>query len=132
AMAEAAAHFQRGLSQLVILPDNFERQRQELEFYSALGAVFTAAKVTRRRKQGMPIPVPENCGSSWARPLSSFGCTLGSHCITCIAENSIWRWGGRFNLRARFCCKLAGYRQPAAAGTTGARARIRMLQRRFR
>jgi len=43
-MAEAAAHFQRGLSQLVILPDNFERQRQELEFYSAVGAVFTAAK----------------------------------------------------------------------------------------
>jgi class 3 adenylate cyclase/predicted ATPase len=44
AMAEAAAHFQRGLSQLAILPDNFERQRQELEFSSALGAALTAAK----------------------------------------------------------------------------------------
>ena len=44
AMMEATAHFQRGLSQLLILPDNFERQRQELEFCSALGAVLTAAK----------------------------------------------------------------------------------------
>jgi class 3 adenylate cyclase/predicted ATPase len=44
AMVEAAAHFQRGLSQLLILPDNFERQRQELEFCSALGAALTAAK----------------------------------------------------------------------------------------
>jgi class 3 adenylate cyclase/predicted ATPase len=44
AMVEAAAHFQRGLSQLLTLPDNFERQRQELEFCSALGAVLTAAK----------------------------------------------------------------------------------------
>jgi tetratricopeptide (TPR) repeat protein len=44
AMVEAAAHFQRGLSQLVVLPDNLERQRQELELCSDLGAVLTAAK----------------------------------------------------------------------------------------
>jgi predicted ATPase len=43
-MAEAAAHFQRALSQLAILPDNCERQRQELEFCAALGAALTAAK----------------------------------------------------------------------------------------
>src|SRR5260370_22572245 len=43
-MAEAASHFQRGLSHLVILPDNFERQRQELELCGTLGAVLAVAK----------------------------------------------------------------------------------------
>jgi predicted ATPase len=43
-MAEATAQFQKGLDQLTLLPDNFERQRQELEFRSALGAVLTANK----------------------------------------------------------------------------------------
>src|SRR5215470_12255422 len=37
AMAEAAAQFRKGLDQLVLLPNNRERQQQELEFYSALG-----------------------------------------------------------------------------------------------
>jgi len=44
AMAEAAAQFQRGLDQLALLPDSTERQRQELEFRSALGAVLQAVK----------------------------------------------------------------------------------------
>ena len=44
AMAEAAAQFQKGLDQLALLPDNPERQRQELEFCSALGAVLLAVK----------------------------------------------------------------------------------------
>jgi class 3 adenylate cyclase/predicted ATPase len=44
AMAEAAAQFHQGLDQLAMLPDDPERQRQELEFSSALGAVFFAAK----------------------------------------------------------------------------------------
>jgi predicted ATPase len=44
AMAEAAAQFQKGLDQLALLPDNRERQRQELEFHSALGAVLQAVK----------------------------------------------------------------------------------------
>jgi len=43
-MAEAAAQFQRGLDQLALLPDSTERQRQELEFRSALGAVLQAVK----------------------------------------------------------------------------------------
>ena len=42
AMAEAAAQFQKGLDQLALLPDTPERQRQELEFCSALGAVLRA------------------------------------------------------------------------------------------
>jgi TolB-like protein/class 3 adenylate cyclase/predicted ATPase len=40
AMAEAAAQFQKGLDQLALLPDTPDRQRQELEFYNALGAVY--------------------------------------------------------------------------------------------
>ena len=44
AMAEAAAQFQKGLDQLALLPDDPERQRQELEFCSALGAVLRAVK----------------------------------------------------------------------------------------
>src|SRR2546421_8587976 len=39
AMAEAAAQLQKGLDQLVLLPDSPDRQREELEFCSALGAV---------------------------------------------------------------------------------------------
>jgi hypothetical protein len=44
AMAEAAVQFQRGLDQLILLPDTPERQRQELEFSSALGAVLLVVK----------------------------------------------------------------------------------------
>jgi class 3 adenylate cyclase/predicted ATPase len=44
AMAEAAAQLQKGLDQLALLPDNPERQRQELEICSALGAVLQAVK----------------------------------------------------------------------------------------
>ena len=44
AMAEAAAQLQKGLDQLALLPDTPERRLQELEFYSALGAVLHAVK----------------------------------------------------------------------------------------
>jgi class 3 adenylate cyclase/tetratricopeptide (TPR) repeat protein len=44
AMAEAAAQFQKALDQLSLLPDNRERQRQELESCSALAAVLQAVK----------------------------------------------------------------------------------------
>jgi tetratricopeptide (TPR) repeat protein len=44
ATAEAAVQFQKGLDQLELLPDNSERQRQELELCSALGAVLRAVK----------------------------------------------------------------------------------------
>ena len=44
AMTEAAAQFHRGLDQLALLPDTPERQRQELEFWSALGLVFHILK----------------------------------------------------------------------------------------
>ena len=44
AMAEAAAQLQKGLDQLALLSDTPERQRQELEFRTALGAVSIAVK----------------------------------------------------------------------------------------
>jgi predicted ATPase len=44
AMAEAAVQLQKGLDQLALLPDSPERQRRELEFHSALGAVLLFAK----------------------------------------------------------------------------------------
>jgi predicted ATPase len=44
AIAEAAAQFQKALDQLGLLPDNPARQRQELEFCSALGAALRFVK----------------------------------------------------------------------------------------
>jgi predicted ATPase/class 3 adenylate cyclase len=44
AMAEAAAQFDKALRQLALLPDDLERQRQELEVCSALGAVLRGVK----------------------------------------------------------------------------------------
>jgi tetratricopeptide (TPR) repeat protein len=43
-MAEAAAQFQKALDQLALLPLTPDRQRQELEFRSALGAALQAVK----------------------------------------------------------------------------------------
>jgi predicted ATPase len=44
AMAEAAAQFRKGLDQLALLADEPDRQRQELEYWSALGAVLILVK----------------------------------------------------------------------------------------
>jgi predicted ATPase len=44
AMAEAAAQWRKGLDQLALLPDTPERQRQKLEFWTALGVALNAAK----------------------------------------------------------------------------------------
>jgi class 3 adenylate cyclase/predicted ATPase len=44
AMAEAATQFHKGLDQAALLPDDPERQRRELEFWSALGTVLLAVK----------------------------------------------------------------------------------------
>jgi len=44
AMAEAAAQLQKGLDQLALLPDTYERRQQELEFWSTLGTVLSTVK----------------------------------------------------------------------------------------
>jgi predicted ATPase len=44
ALAEAATQLQKGLGQLALLPDTAQRRRDELEIWSALGAVLLAAK----------------------------------------------------------------------------------------
>ena len=44
AMAEAAAQFEKGLDQLALLPEDPERQRQELEFCCGLAAALQAVK----------------------------------------------------------------------------------------
>jgi predicted ATPase/DNA-binding winged helix-turn-helix (wHTH) protein len=44
ALAEAAAHYQKALDQLALLPENPEQLRQELEFRSALGALLRFVK----------------------------------------------------------------------------------------
>jgi class 3 adenylate cyclase/tetratricopeptide (TPR) repeat protein len=44
AMAEAAAQLQKGMEHLALLPDTPERRRQELEFWSTLGAVLRVGK----------------------------------------------------------------------------------------
>jgi predicted ATPase len=90
AMAEAAAQFHKGLDQLALLPDSPERQRQELEFWSALARCCEPSKARRHRKPAMPMPVHENCGSSWVPPRSSFRFLLDTLAITCSAANSIW------------------------------------------
>jgi hypothetical protein len=51
-MAEAATQFQMGLDQLALLPNTPERQRQELEFCSALGTVLLAVKGVAAPKVG--------------------------------------------------------------------------------
>ena len=44
AMPEAAAQLQKGLDQLALLPDTYERRQQELEFWSTLGTVLSTVK----------------------------------------------------------------------------------------
>ena len=52
AMAEAAEHLQKGLGQLALLPSSRERDRQELEFSSDLGAAWLAVKGFAARETG--------------------------------------------------------------------------------
>jgi predicted ATPase len=52
ALAEAAAQFQKGLDQLVLLPENPERRRHEVEIRSALCAVLQAIKGYAARETG--------------------------------------------------------------------------------
>jgi predicted ATPase/class 3 adenylate cyclase len=52
AMTEAAVQFQMGLDQLALLPNGLDRQRRELEFWSALGAVLRFVKAQAAPETG--------------------------------------------------------------------------------
>ena len=83
AMAEAAAQFQKGLDQLVLMSDSPERQRCELEIWSALAAVLIAVKGFAALEAGHAYSrAHESCGSGWAPPRSSFRFPTGRLAIT--------------------------------------------------
>ncbi|MBV8458782.1 MAG: hypothetical protein JO122_19480 [Acetobacteraceae bacterium] len=77
AMAEAAAQFQKALDQLALLPDEPNRQRQELELCSSLGPVLQALK-------GHAAP---ETGRAYARSREPVGTAL---LPTGIPSYSIW------------------------------------------
>ena len=52
AMAEAVAQLQKGLDQLALLPETPERQRQELEFWSDLGAALRFVRGQATQEMG--------------------------------------------------------------------------------
>jgi predicted ATPase len=70
AIAEAAAQLQKGLDQLVLLPDDRKRQRQELELRSALGAALLAVKGFAAPETGQAYA---RAGELWEQ--------LGSRCV---------------------------------------------------
>jgi class 3 adenylate cyclase/predicted ATPase len=64
AMAEAVAQLQKGLDQLALLPDTPERQRQELQLRSALGAVLQIVKGDAAPESGHAY---DRAGELWER-----------------------------------------------------------------
>jgi class 3 adenylate cyclase/predicted ATPase len=72
AVAEAAAQFQKALNQLALLPDNYERQRQELELRSALGAVLMLVK-------GFAAPEPGDAYTRARELWEQLGCPSEFH-----------------------------------------------------
>jgi len=72
AVAEAAAQFQKALDQLALLPDNYERQRHELELRSALGAVLMLVK-------GFAAPEPGDAYTRARELWEQLGCPSEFH-----------------------------------------------------
>ena len=100
AMAEAAAQFRKGLDQLALLPDTPARQRQELEFWSALGAVLRSLKGYRRAGTGPCFyPRPRAVGATGFSLGVPSDCLSGSLAITCTVANWKWRCAS-----TRICC----------------------------
>ena len=68
AMAAAAAQFRRGIDQLALLPDTPERQRQELEFHTSLGAVLQAVKGHAAPETGQAYAPPRELWEQLGSP----------------------------------------------------------------
>jgi len=77
AMAEAATQFQKGLDQLALLPNTPERQRQELEFSSALGTVLQAAKGYAAPETGDAYARARELWEQLGSPVEFLGVTYG-------------------------------------------------------
>ncbi len=95
AMAEAAAQFQKGLDQLALLPDTPERQRQELEFCSALGAVLMAVKGYAAPETGHAYARARELWEQLGSPSEFLQFPMGSLSITCTAANGFGAALGR-------------------------------------
>jgi predicted ATPase len=81
AMAEAAAQFQKALDRLALLPDTPERQRQELEFFSALGAVLEVAKGFGAPETGHAYACARDLWDQLGVPVEFLRVPLGSRFI---------------------------------------------------
>jgi len=91
AMVEAAAQLQRGLDQLALLPDTSERKRQELEFWSALGAVLLAVKGQAAPETGDAFARAQELWEKLGSPTEFLQVPYGSLATTRSAANLIWR-----------------------------------------
>jgi predicted ATPase len=76
-MAEAAAQLQKGLDQLALLPDTHERQRQELEFWCALGAVLLTLKGNPAPEAGRAYAHARKLWEQLGSPLESLHIPYG-------------------------------------------------------
>jgi predicted ATPase len=77
ALAEAAAQFQKALDQLALLPDNPERRRQELEFWSASGAVYQAVKGNAASETGHAYTRARELWEQLGSPVGFLGVPFG-------------------------------------------------------
>ena len=77
ALAEAAAQFQKTLEQLTRLPDTPERQRQELEIWSASGAVLQAVKGNAAPETGHAYTRARRLWEQLGSPVEFLGVPFG-------------------------------------------------------
>jgi class 3 adenylate cyclase len=99
AMAEAAAQLQKALDQLVLLLDNPERQRQELEIRSALGTVLHVVKGAAAPETGQAYARARELWEQLGSPPEFLQIPYGQSRYTRSAANSIWR-----SASTRICC----------------------------
>ncbi len=93
AMAEAAAQLQKGLEQLALLPDGPERQRQELEFWSALGGVLLSKKGPAAAETGHAYARARELWEQLGSPSEFLGVPLG--------QSRYHMWRGELDLAQR-------------------------------
>jgi predicted ATPase len=72
-MAEAAAQLRKGLDQLALLPETSERQRQKLEFWTALGAALNAVKGAAAPETGRAYAFARELWERLGSPSEFFG-----------------------------------------------------------